>query len=367
MSVRDEPRCNTSHWLTSGVVKKQTVETRRAEILEATCAVVIERGFAGTRISDVATQLDVSTSLIHYHFDSKEHLLAEAFAHFARKDLEQLAAQLASAPTAIVQLDRWLLDCVPEGSEHLEWMLWIDAWGEALRNPLMRRISQELDVESTRLLEHLVRFGAERGEFRCADPEGAAERLSGLVDGLAVQFAAHDGVLARERLLHHLRVAASAELGVPLDVLEGSTPAPASPGVLQITEPDLQRLMTRWCHAVTHDDLETWLTTWHREGRWELPDELVVGFDALREHWIAERTHWIWLAETAPLVTLDVEADGKRATARVVVARRGATRDGTIHDFLASSTDEVELTDGGWRFVSRLWAPLPGASSLFTG
>jgi AcrR family transcriptional regulator len=350
-----------------GPVKKQTVETRRAEILEATCAVVIERGFAGTRISDVATQLDVSTSLIHYHFDSKEHLLAEAFAHFARKDLEQLAAQLALAPTAIAQLDRWLHDCIPEGSEHLEWMLWIDAWGEALRNPLMRRISQELDIESTRLLEQLVRFGADRGEFRCADPEGAAERLSGLVDGLAVQFAAHDGVLARERLLHHLRVAASAELGVPLDVLEGSTPAPASPGVLQITEPDLHRLITRWCDAVTHDDVDMWLSTWHREGRWELPDHVVEGIEALRARWSAERSGWSWMVETAPLVTLDVDADGKRAAARVVMARRGATGDGTVHDLLASSTDELELTDGGWRFVSRRWVPLPGASALLTG
>lgn len=360
------PRCNASHWLAFLPVKKQTVETRRAEILEATCAVVIERGFAGTRISDVATQLDVSTSLIHYHFDSKEHLLAEAFAHFARKDLEQLAAQLALAPTAIAQLDRWLHDCIPEGSEHLEWMLWIDAWGEALRNPLMRRISQELDIESTRLLEQLVRFGVERGEFRCVDPEGAAERLSGLVDGLAVQFAAHDGVLARERLLHHLRVAASAELGVPLDVLEGSTPAPASPGVLQVTEPDLHRLITRWCDAVTHDDVESWLSTWHHEGCWELPEDHAVGLDALKAYWTHERSHWTWVAETAPLVTLDVDADGKRATARVLVARRGAAPDGTLRELLASSNDELELTDGGWRFVSRRWAPIPGASSLLT-
>ena len=58
-------------------MKKQTVEERRSEILETTCEVVIERGFAGTRISDVAKRLDVSSSLIHYHFDSKEQLLAE--------------------------------------------------------------------------------------------------------------------------------------------------------------------------------------------------------------------------------------------------------------------------------------------------
>ena len=48
------------------VVKKETVEKRRIEILEATCDVVIERGFAGTRVADVAKKLGVSNSLIHY-------------------------------------------------------------------------------------------------------------------------------------------------------------------------------------------------------------------------------------------------------------------------------------------------------------
>ena len=84
-------------------VKKQTVEERRTEILETTCEVVIERGFAGTRISDVAKRLEVSSSLIHYHFDSKEQLLAEAFAHYARKDLAEMEAEIESAPTALAQ------------------------------------------------------------------------------------------------------------------------------------------------------------------------------------------------------------------------------------------------------------------------
>ena len=81
-------------------MKKPTVEERRTEILETTCEVVIERGFAATRIADVAKRLGVSSSLIHYHFDSKEQLLAEAFAHYARKDLAELEAEVEAAPTS---------------------------------------------------------------------------------------------------------------------------------------------------------------------------------------------------------------------------------------------------------------------------
>lgn len=111
-------------------MKKPTVAERRAEILETTCEVVIERGFAATRIADVAKRLEVSSSLIHYHFDSKEQLLAEAFEHYARKDVAEMEAEVSSAPSAVAKLDRVLTSYVPEGSDDVEWMLWIDGWGK---------------------------------------------------------------------------------------------------------------------------------------------------------------------------------------------------------------------------------------------
>ena len=160
-------------------VKKPTVAERRNEILETTCEVVIERGFAGTRIADVAKRLDVSSSLIHYHFDSKEQLLAEAFAHYANKDVAEMEAEIETAPTAVGKLDRVIQNYVPEGSDDVEWMLWIDGWGEALRNPMMRKISQELDEQSAELVGadhpqrrrvrrvHLCRIRRRR---RCASP-----------------------------------------------------------------------------------------------------------------------------------------------------------------------------------------------------
>ena len=142
-------------------MKKPTVAERRTEILEVTCQVVIERGFAATRIADVAKKLGVSSSLIHYHFDSKEQLLAEAFAHYARKDVAEMEAEVEAAPNSVGQLDRVVQNYVPEGSNDMEWMLWIDGWGEALRNPMMRKISQELDEQSAELLERVIIKGVE--------------------------------------------------------------------------------------------------------------------------------------------------------------------------------------------------------------
>ncbi len=194
-------------------MRRQTVEERRAEILEATCDVVIERGFAGTRVADVANKLNVSTGLIHYHFESKEQLLAEAFAYAARKEMESLEEDLASVPNVVAKFDRVLQNYIPDHDE-VDWLMWIDSWGEALRNPQMRTISQELDIQSTDLIERVIDEGIAAGEFTCDDPHGTALCIAGLVDGLSVQLTIHDKVISRNELLAHARRIAAAELGI---------------------------------------------------------------------------------------------------------------------------------------------------------
>ncbi len=197
-------------------MKRTTVEERRAEILEVTCQVVIERGFAATRVSDVANKLGVSTGLIHYHFDSKQQLLAEAFQHAARQEMVSLEEDLAGAPNDVAKLDRVLENYTP-GQGDLDWLMWIDSWGEALRNPAMKAISQELDVEATALIERVIREGVANGQFSCPDPSGSAWRLAALLDGLGIQLTVHDGVITRDELLRHVRLVAIFELGLTAD------------------------------------------------------------------------------------------------------------------------------------------------------
>ena len=194
-------------------MKRATVEQRRIEILETTCQVVVERGFAATRVSDVASRLGVSTGLIHYHFDSKETLLAEALRYAAEQDIARLEQELEQAHTALTRLDTMFTFDMPEVGEP-SWMLWIDGWGEALRNPTMRRISQHLDVAWKDRLVSIIVDGVEDGEFTCPDPQATAWRLAALLDGLGVQFTVHEGVLSRSQLLSYVRAAAALELGI---------------------------------------------------------------------------------------------------------------------------------------------------------
>jgi uncharacterized protein (TIGR02246 family) len=338
-------------------VKKQTVEERRNEILEVTCQVVIERGFAGTRISDVAKRLDVSSSLIHYHFDSKEQLLAEAFAHYAEIDLAEMEGDVATAATALGQLDMVIQNMVPEGSDDLEWMLWIDGWGEALRNPMMKKISQQLDEQTSDMLERVLEAGVQTGEFVCPSPKATAIRLTALVDGLAVQFAAHEGMMDRGQLIDHVRTVAAAEVGLTLaDFSAGAvTGAGASMGAPSpATESALRQLIARYADAVIRNDADAWIATWADDGRWTMkPGTTIEGRDAIRSTWETAMRAMEWVVHTPGVCVFEVDEAEGTATGRVTIDERYSRTKGGPGGILATYTDEYRRVNGHWLFATR--------------
>jgi AcrR family transcriptional regulator len=193
-----------------------SVEQRRVEILEATRSVVLEKGFGGTRIKDVADALGVSTGLVHYHFESKDELLAETMRYAADADIRRLEKTVAAGSDPVERLDRVLREYLP-GPRDQSWTLWIDAWGEALRNATLMEISEELDAAWVALLERVIRDGVTARRFRTHDPAGVAWRLAALMDGLGLQVVLHKGTMSRARMLEHTRTAAAAELGLRRD------------------------------------------------------------------------------------------------------------------------------------------------------
>ncbi len=63
--------------MTVGDGRKRDPEATRHSILEAAERLFVERGFAGTSMNDVARDAEVTKSLIHHHFGSKEELWTE--------------------------------------------------------------------------------------------------------------------------------------------------------------------------------------------------------------------------------------------------------------------------------------------------
>ena len=198
---------------------------RREEILRAAAEVVTRVGLARTRVADVAAELGISTALVFYHFETKERLLSDAFALAAERDLERLRRAVARRGTATSRLRSVLRLYAPAGAAP-GWTLDIDAWAEALRTAEIRDVTRRLDERWRQAIQQVIADGVASGEFRCADPPGAAARIAAMLDGLAVATQVRRN-LPRTRAARWVAELAARETGI--DPARLDAPAGADP------------------------------------------------------------------------------------------------------------------------------------------
>lgn len=192
-------------------------DTRREEILAMTLEQIGHRGIAATRVQDVAGALGISTALVHYHFSSKDELMAAAFELFAQRDRTGME-RLATAPgSPAKRMQRFLREMGPTGAAS-NWRLWIDTWSASLADPKIRTSLRELDAVWVSTLERLIVEGNEAGEFGCPDPRDSAQRLVAAMDGMAVAYIVM-GRTTRTALRQSIAQLAAFELRVPVESL----------------------------------------------------------------------------------------------------------------------------------------------------
>jgi AcrR family transcriptional regulator len=202
---------------------RRPAPARREELLRAAAAVVSRRGFSQARVADVAAELGVSTALVFYHFTTKERLLSEAFLFAADADLSRVDAVVAGGGKAADRLRAVLRLYAPVGKAP-GWTLDIEAWAESLRTPEIRQASRRLDRRWRAAIEQVVVEGVGAGEFACADPRGATERIAAMLDGLAVATQVRRSV-PRARAARWAFEYAAAQVGLPAESLLRSRPS----------------------------------------------------------------------------------------------------------------------------------------------
>jgi AcrR family transcriptional regulator len=194
---------------------RMTPADRRSAIVDAALAVAQRKGLAATTVRDVAHEMGTSSGLIHHYFDSMDQVLAAAFEQVAGDDLAQtellLDAEGHGDPTSLIRA--FLASYAPVGDDWA-FQLWLDAWAEAGRRPILREASSRLNLAWAALLERAIRAGVADGSFRCPDPSAAAWRILSLIDGLALQVVAHQTIVERRDMLEWAATAAERELGL---------------------------------------------------------------------------------------------------------------------------------------------------------
>jgi AcrR family transcriptional regulator len=198
------------------------LEDRREQLLRAAIDVIVERGYADTRITDVAERAGTSPALVIYYFKTRDALLTEALRYSEDSWYAAGVKRLARITTAAGQLAEMIAMALVPGlpdepgtrpRDRGEWRLWLDLWALSPRNPGVASVRHEFDERWRQAIQKIVIAGQEAGEFIRIDAGDFALALSALLDGLAVQIALEDPDIPPARAYDLALTFAAGQLG----------------------------------------------------------------------------------------------------------------------------------------------------------
>jgi AcrR family transcriptional regulator len=176
-------------------------EDTRDRILEAACELIAADGIDEVRIARVAMRAGASTALVHHYFSTREELLEQALIHSFGTAGDERFGDEAPATSATARLARAIRDCLPlPGPQEREWVLWVELWLRAVREPQLRAVAAELYRRYRQWLAAAIRAGVESGEFSAeVDVDAVADLAMALLDGSGVRALLDDPAMDVER------------------------------------------------------------------------------------------------------------------------------------------------------------------------
>jgi len=176
----------------------------REQLLEATRQALCNHGFADLTMQAIADESDKSKAALHYHFDTKEQLLAATLEYLLEEFLEEVDVGENDDPET--QL-RGLIEAMlfgPNGregdsSEHWEFhTALLEVQSHAPHDETYRAQFTDNFDSVRKVYAEIIRDGIKQGLFRDVDPEAVATHIMTSIKGARVHQVAteHDDVAA---------------------------------------------------------------------------------------------------------------------------------------------------------------------------
>ncbi len=166
---------------------------KRPRLVEAACAVFAEKGYASTRVADIADRAGVGKGTVYEYFTSKEELLFAVFESInvdISVRMDQALSAGASTEEQLHNLMRLAAEVITEQVDLQPVIL--DFWA-ASRGREFEATYREAVTSSYAffrdLIADFIRDGQDRGEFKSSvDAEALAATVVATVDGLGIQL-----------------------------------------------------------------------------------------------------------------------------------------------------------------------------------
>ncbi len=171
---------------------------RRHQICRAAAAVVAREGFTGATMRMVADEAGVSTGMLNHYFANRAEMLTQALVFVSERSQERYERAIEGVPPGVERLEALLDSALGADEEAFEtWRVWINATGEAVRLPELRRTIEERLGHWFQLVD-IALEGLVEPEPAPAIPW--SWRVDALLTGLATQALTSEAELQRERI-----------------------------------------------------------------------------------------------------------------------------------------------------------------------
>lgn len=162
---------------------RRRADKRPDEILDAALACFTEKGFATTRVEDIAKRADISKATVYLYFDSKIALLEGLVRRAISPIPDQVGEAIASFPGTMKQALQMFVTMVSSRiSDPKTIAIPIMVMRESAVHPQLANMYRtEVLNKGLPIVKVIIQKGIDNGEFRDIDPELAARSLIGPV------------------------------------------------------------------------------------------------------------------------------------------------------------------------------------------
>lgn len=167
-------------------------EKRRQEILEAGLDLFIRKGYAATKIADIAKQVGMSTGLLFHYFDSKENLY-ETLIQLGVSGSKSVMTIQETEPIAFFEnAAEIILDFIK--SEPFVAKMFV-LMGQAMYNeaapPTVQELNAQIDIAASSI--PFIKSGQKNQTIREGNPQALALAYWAAIQGVAEVIAVNPG------------------------------------------------------------------------------------------------------------------------------------------------------------------------------
>ncbi|TWI59626.1 TetR family transcriptional regulator [Halalkalibacter nanhaiisediminis] len=173
-------------------VKKRATE-RRKQILKATFQAVVDKGYEGVTLQDIADYAGVSKGVTNYYFENKEDIFAHLLEWLTSKIYEREMRSIEKEEKALAKLQTYLDNVFASPTENRQfYRVYLDFLSQVKGNVRYQQVNQQFYQNCWGIGQLIAELGTKEGVFIVKDTEMTAKLMRGVIDGMLIQWLMQD-------------------------------------------------------------------------------------------------------------------------------------------------------------------------------